>query len=100
MAMEAADGILLLDEAEIALHVSMQDVFFLGLHELCEDLNVQVFVTTHSLDSVDAILRASRAKAAEVVAYHLSNAEGTRSVKRSSEEFLARVRFQRGIDIR
>lgn len=99
-ALRAENGILLLDEAETALHVHAQDRFFLGLHELCDQLNVQVFLTTHSLDAVDAILRASKHRAAEVVAYHLSNEDGARSIKRSSEEFLARVRFQRGVDIR
>jgi energy-coupling factor transporter ATP-binding protein EcfA2 len=99
-ALRAENGILLLDEAETALHVHAQDKFFLGLHELCDQLNVQVFMTTHSLDSVDAILRASKTREAEVVAYHLSNNDGVRSIKRSSEEFLARVRFQRGVDIR
>ena len=100
LAMRAQNGLLLMDEAEAALHVHAQDKFFLGLHELCDDLNVQIFMTTHSLDAVDAILHASKSRSAEVVAYHLSSENGVRSVKRYSEEFLGRIRFQRGIDIR
>jgi predicted ATPase len=100
LALRAKGGLLLIDEAETALHVHAQDKFFLGLHDLCEELNVQIFMTTHSLDAVDAILRASKSKQAEVVAYHLSNDNGVRSVKRYAEDFLERIRFQRGIDIR
>jgi ABC-type Na+ transport system ATPase subunit NatA len=98
--LRAENGILLIDEAETALHVHAQDRFFLGLHELCDQLNIQVFITTHSLDTVDAILRASRDRAAEVVGYHLAEDDGVRSIKRHSEDFLARIRFQRGVDIR
>jgi len=100
LAMRARDGLLLIDEAETALHAHAQDKFFLGLHKLCDELNVQIFMTTHSLDAVDAVLRASKNKQAEVIAFHLSNEDGVRSVKRYAEDFLERIRFQRGIDIR
>lgn len=100
MALEAADGILLLDEAETALHVHAQDRFFAGLYQLCEELNVQVFMTTHSLDSVDSVLRAVGEHSAAVVGFHLDKSDGMRTLKRFSGDMLERLRFQRGLDIR
>ncbi len=100
MALEAADGILLLDEAETALHVHAQDRFFVGLHQLCEELNVQVFMTTHSLDAVDSVLRAFGDQSSSVVGFHLDKADGVRTLKRFSGGMMERLRFERGLDIR
>jgi predicted ATPase len=100
MALEASDGILLLDEAETALHVHAQDKFFAGLHQLCEELNVQVFMTTHSLDAVDSVLRAVGNHSESVVGFHLDKADGVRTLKRFSGDMMERLRFERGLDIR
>ena len=99
-ALRAENGILLLDEAETALHVHAQDKFFAGLHQLCEKLNVQVFMTTHSLDAVDSVLRAVGSHSESVVGFHLNKVDDVRSLKRLSGDMLERLRFERGLDIR
>ena len=65
-----------------------------------EEYNVQVFATTHSLEAVDAVLKALEHDPEALVAYQLNKTqEGTR-VKRMPEDLLNRVRLQRGLDIR
>ena len=53
------NGVLLLDEFETGLHYSVQkqlwDIIFL----LAEELNVQVFVTSHSFDCLKAFAEAN-----------------------------------------
>lgn len=50
--LNAKDGVLLLDEFEAGLHYSIQKKLWEIIFFLAEELNVQVFVTTHSSDSV------------------------------------------------
>ena len=58
---KAEDGILLVDEYETALHTSiMQKVFkFMVEGGLAKKENVQLFLTTHSLEAVDKFLYAN-----------------------------------------
>jgi AAA15 family ATPase/GTPase len=48
------DGVLLLDEFETGLHYSVQKQLWEVIFMLAEQLNVQVFVTTHSSDCLSA----------------------------------------------
>ena len=50
--MNAKDGVLLIDEAENGLHWEVHDKLWEILFRLAEQLNVQVFATTHSQDCV------------------------------------------------
>ena len=91
---------LIIDEAETALHVKAQEDFFRALMHLCTDLNVQIVATTHSLDTVDAVLKAMPEHNNDFVGYHLSVNKGTRKVQRYSGDLWERLRFERGLDIR
>jgi len=51
---DAADGILLIDEVENGLHYSAQPDLWRMIFETARELNVQVFATTHSYDCVQA----------------------------------------------
>lgn len=94
------DGVLLIDELETALHVSALDNVLKLLKWAADEYNVQVFATTHSLEAVDAVLKALEHDPEALVAYQLNKTqEGTR-VKRMPEDLLNRVRLQRGLDIR
>ena len=50
----SADGILLVDEIENGLHYSVQPDLWRMIFETAQELNVQVFATTHSYDCVQA----------------------------------------------
>ena len=51
------EGTLLLDEFETGLHYSVQDELWKIIFMLAEELDIQVFVTTHSNDCVNSFVR-------------------------------------------
>ncbi len=53
---EAENGILLVDEIETSIHSSALKQVFNWLINSCKALNVQLFFTTHSIETVDAML--------------------------------------------
>lgn len=56
---EAKNGILLVDEIETSIHASALDKVFLWLIDACKEFNVQLFLTTHSLETVDSLLNSA-----------------------------------------
>lgn len=54
---DAADAILLIDEIETGLHKKYYDILFPVVFALASKLNVQLFIATHSIEAIDAILR-------------------------------------------
>lgn len=53
---QSADGILLIDEVETAIHSKYYYDIFSFLVLACKQFNVQLFVTTHSIEAVDGLL--------------------------------------------
>lgn len=53
---EAKNGVLLVDEIETSIHASVLKKVFSWLINACKEFNVQMFLTTHSLETVDAII--------------------------------------------
>lgn len=53
---KAAGGILLIDEIETAIHKKYYDDIFRFIVKACKAFDVQVFVTTHSLEAIDGLL--------------------------------------------
>ena len=53
---DATDSILLIDEIETGLHKKYYDKLFPVVFELAKKLNVQLFIATHSMEAIDAIL--------------------------------------------
>jgi AAA15 family ATPase/GTPase len=95
-----ADGVLLIDEIESSVHPSVLGRVFSWVVDACARLRVQLFVTTHSLEAVDAIVGASDNRLEEVVGFRLeADRMGSRS-QRFSGELLQRLRQERGLDIR
>lgn len=52
----AAGGVLLIDEIETAIHKKYYDDIFTFVLKACKAFDVQVFITTHSLEAIDGIL--------------------------------------------
>jgi ABC-type taurine transport system ATPase subunit len=92
----AKGGILLIDEIETGLHYTLLGKLYAWLVRACIVNGVQLFVTTHSIEAVDALLAADIDAAEETVAYRL--VEG--KVHRLGEDRLRRLRSERGLDIR
>lgn len=53
---DATDSILLIDEIETGLHKKYYDILFPVIFALANKLNVQLFIATHSIEAIDAIL--------------------------------------------
>ena len=58
----AKGGFLLIDEFENGLHYSVQEKVWQLVFELAEQLNVQVFATTHSWDCIESFTKVAVAR--------------------------------------
>jgi hypothetical protein len=97
---KAKGGILLIDEIETGIHVSALGGIYSWLVRICRDFDVQLFVTTHSLEAIDALLAADTTPGEDVVAFKLGRHEGQSTVKRYGEDQLKWMRFERGLEVR
>lgn len=96
----AANGILLVDELETGIHVSALAGVFRWMLDACKKYKVQLFVTTHSLEALDAMLVVDTTPEEDIVGYRLEpTADGTK-VQRYGEDLLKRLRSDRGLDVR
>jgi hypothetical protein len=97
---KAKGGILLIDEIETGIHVSALSGVYSWLVRICHELDVQLFVTTHSLEAIDALLAADTTPEEDIVAFKLGRHEGRSVAKRYGEEQLKWMRFERGLEVR
>ena len=58
----AKDGFLLIDEFENGLHFSVQEKIWALLFNLAQELNIQIFATTHSWDCIESFVRTAIAR--------------------------------------
>ena len=96
-ALTTANGVVLIDEIETSIHVSALSRVFSWLIKTCNHLNTQLFVTTHSLEAIDAMLQ-PEITTDNVVAFRL-NSQGE-APQRFSGNLLHRLRSERGLDVR
>lgn len=96
----ARGGVVLIDEFENALHTAVLLEFTKFVHEIAYEFECQVFVTTHSKETVDAFLL-NGYRIDEVVAYLLKREEKTtKSVVRISGPDLKRAVEIGDVDLR
>lgn len=87
----AKDGFLLIDEFENGLHYSIQEKVWDWLFELSEQLNIQVFATTHSWDSVESFAKiALTRKDTDAILFRVG-----RSVKTSDKDKVIATEFSK-----
>jgi len=97
----AAGGILLIDEIETGLHVSMLQRVYEWLWRACQEHRVQLFATTHSLEALDAMLDADTTEEEDTFVYQLADGgSGSTRVTRFGEAEAKRLRGTRGFDLR
>ena len=97
----ARDGILLIDEIETGLHYSAMLRTMTALILATRAFNVQIFLTTHSLEAIDAFLDAARETNSldEIVGFSLNEVK-TKQPKRFDGRTMQRMRFERGFELR
>jgi hypothetical protein len=92
------NGVLLIDEIETAIHISVLNDVYRWLFDACKINNIQLFATTHSLEAVDALIKAHPAPYDGLVAFRFG--QPGESAKRYGGELLNRLRSERGLDVR
>lgn len=99
--LNAKGGVLLIDEIETSLQASHLKRVFAWLLQACRQFEVQLFVTTHSLEAVSALAGcAVEDRECDLVCYRLE-ADGEKLfAKRFSENRLDSIVNGRGIDVR
>lgn len=73
---EAANGILLIDEVETSLHYSLFNDIFSFLILAAERFNVQLFIATHNEEAIDAMLNVSDERLESTTLLTLKNDNG------------------------
>ena len=95
----AQGGVLLIDEFENAIHASLLADFTRLVQELAVELDVQVFLTTHSKETLDAwLLNGYRTE--DIVGYALGRANDRVTVARYDGEQLLRLHDAVDFDLR
>lgn len=94
-------GILFIDEIETAIHIDALQNSFLWLVRWCQEMNIQLFATTHSLEAVDSLLSAtSSISTNDLVLYRLEKEDNESCVVRLDQERLRRIRNNLGLEVR
>jgi energy-coupling factor transporter ATP-binding protein EcfA2 len=97
---QSRGGVLLLDEVETALHPEALAGVFRFLVEICRQQEVQLFVSTHSLEAVDAMLASVGDEVSDLVAYHLPPRGSGQEVYRLGGQSIRSMRSEGGVDLR
>ena len=95
----ARGGVLLVDEFENAIHTELLGQFTHLIHKLARELNVQLFLTTHSKEAIDAWLL-NNCETDDIVGYALGRAEDRVTVQRYGGEQLRRLHDAVDFDLR
>ena len=99
-ALLSRDGILLVDEVEAGIHNKALQDFMTKLLQVCDRNNVQLFMTTHSLEAIDVLLDDCKDNLDDTAIYHISNETHRTIAKRYSGEKLMSLRNEIGFDVR
>ena len=92
-------GVLLIDEFENAIHPELLMAFTRVVQELAVEHNVQVFLTTHSKEALDAFILNDYATD-DIAGYALCRGESGVAVRRFDGEKLARLHKALDFDLR
>ncbi|MBO1351004.1 MAG: AAA family ATPase [Hormoscilla sp. GUM202] len=92
-------GVLLIDELETAIHTLALKPALSWLVQACQQMDVQLFATTDSLETVDELLEASET-IADLVLYRLYPRESQTKLIRNDRERLKELREELGMEVR
>ncbi len=96
----ARDGILLFDEFETAIHTSAMDKVFRWILNTCVKLNVQLFLTSHSKEAIDKVLKCDSNLLDDIALYTLYKDKDGSSVRRLSGRKAIEAKDNMGLELR
>lgn len=97
---KAAGGILLLDEFETAIHTSAMDRTFRWILETCIKLDVQVFLTSHSKEAIEKVLKCAPELQGKMAVYTLYKENERTAARRLTGEKAIVVQEDMGLELR
>ena len=95
----ARGGVLLIDEFETAIHRDLLVPFTRAVQELAVELNVQVFLTTHSKEALDAFI-VNNYKTDDIACYAIRRDEEGAGIRRFDGEKLLLLHEAADFDVR
>lgn len=98
--LRAKDGILLLDEFETAIHTSAMDSVFSWILKNAKRLNVQVFLTSHSKEAIEKILKCSEELQPDIQVYTLYQRTDKHLVRTMTCEEAINAQDHLGLELR
>jgi len=93
-------GIFFIDELESAIHSNALKTLADWISQAAEELDVQIFATTHSLECIDALLASNLSESDKLSLFKLRSKNDRISCKRISGNILKDARYEFGQDIR
>lgn len=97
---KAKDGILLLDEFETAIHTSAMNPIFSWILQSAQRLNVQVFLTSHSLEAIGKVLRCEPQLQDQINLYTLYQKDEKNLVRKLSCAEAIKAQDDWGVELR
>lgn len=97
---KAKNGVLLLDEFETAIHTSAMNKTFRWILETCKKLNVQVFMTSHSKEAIDKVLKCSPDLHDDITVFTMYKDEEGVAVRRLNAVKAIEVQDEMGLELR
>lgn len=94
------NGVILIDELDSSIHERALRKFVNWLIEVCEETNVQLFATTHSLECVDTVIDSNLFKLSELNLFKMSQRNNTIQAQKVAGENLKEIRYELGQDVR
>ena len=96
----AKEGVLLIDEIETAIHTSALSDVFGFLIEACKEMQVQLFVTTHSSEALDKLLNCSANERSNIRVITLYQNEDKTVARVLNGEKAIEVKDELGLELR
>ncbi len=98
--LKAKNGILLLDEFETAIHISVMGNVFKWIIENAAKLNVQIFMTSHSLEAINSVLKCSPEMQKDIRMITLVNTENGVKVRNVDAIKAIQLMDEYGLELR
>ena len=97
---QCENGVLLIDELESGFHTNALKNMMKWITDATEDMNIQTFATTHSIECIDAVLESYKDKKEDLALFKLTGKNGIAKCTELSGEQLESLRFELGQDVR
>ena len=97
---QCENGILLLDDFDVGIYTLMFPSLSDWMIETAKELNVQIFLTTHNLESIDTIVESEHYSSNDFSLFRIKKDKDKVVCKKMAGDQLKRIREELGQDVR